>query len=513
MQEKATILIIDDNKENLEIFSRYLEQAGYAIRIANKSADVLKALLREKIDCVFLNYRMAQGAGLEILKKIKSGENSESIPPVILTGLNKEADALTGLGEGADDYLVQPSGPEIILARLKAILRNQYLSDSLAQLNKAASELKDLSIKDGLVGLYNRKYLLESLDMEISRAKRCKYNICCLMMDIDYYKLVNDNYGHAFGDFVLKEFASCMRSCFRESDVLARYGGDEFVVLMVDTDYATVFNVAERFRRYVERYDFRDKDTAVKITVSIGISSLMEDGGLNKDKFLYFADTACYEAKARGRNNTVLYKELAAEESMLDKAKAGEAEDKIYNIAEYSKKSYIDAIKNLIFAWEENNPALRDHSQNVLEYVRLITVGMGLAKNEVEVIENAASIHDLGMLLLSGPPDNEEALKRHPMITVHLLSKNKFMKLELPIVLYHHERYDGKGYPTGLESKHIPLGARIIRVADVYATIRSQRTESGQPLDTAEAIKRLESESGTQLDPEIVAVFVKALEK
>jgi len=511
MQEKASILIIDDNPDNLEMFSRHLNQTGYITRLANNAEKGLKILPAEKIDCVLLNYQLVKASGIELVKKIKSENGLEFIPAVILTCLDKEEDILAGLESGADDYITASSGPEMILTRVKAILRTKYLSDSLVQLNKAASELKDISVRDSLTGLYNRKYLLESLDMEISRAKRCKYNICCLMLDIDYYKLVNDNYGHAFGDFVLKEFGACIRACFRESDVLARYGGDEFIVLMVDTDYATVYNVAERFRRYIERYDFRDKETAVKITVSIGISSLLEDGDLNKDKFLYFADTACYEAKARGRNNSVAYRELA-DEASLDKAKLSEAEDKIYNVAEYSKKSYIEAIKNLIFAWEENNPKLRNHSESVLEYVRLITSQMGLPKNEVETIENAASIHDLGMLLINGPLDGE-MIKKHPILTVHLLSKNKFMKSELPIILYHHERYDGSGYPSGLEGRRIPLGARIIRAADAYATICSNRLQSNQPEDAKEAVKELLAESGTQLDPEIVAIFVKALKK
>lgn len=511
MQEKSAILIIDDDPRGLAAFSQRLNQAGYSVKSTNDVAKGLKLLLAEKIDCVLLNYRLAAESGLPLAKKIKSESALEFIPAIILTGLDREEDILDGLNSGADDYITASSSPEMALTRLKAILRTKYLRDSLAQLNKAASELKDISVRDSLTGLYNRKYLLETLDMEISRAKRCKYNICCLMLDIDYYKLVNDNYGHAFGDFVLKEFGACVKACFRESDVLARYGGDEFIVLMVDIDYAGVFNVAERFRRYIERYDFREGERSVKLTVSIGISSLLEDGDLNKDKFLYFADTACYEAKARGRNNSVAYKELA-EEASLDKVKLAETEDKMYSVAEYSKKSYIEAIKNLIFAWEENNPKLRNHTEGVLEYVRLITSRMGLPKNEVEVIENAASLHDLGMLLITDPLDAEMA-KKHPLLTVHLLSKNKFMRLELPIILYHHENFDGSGYPSSLEGKRIPLGARIIQVADTYAAICSEQLQGDKPQDTQEATRELAALSGSRLDPEIVAIFVKALEK
>jgi len=341
------------------------------------------------------------------------------------------------------------------------------------------------------------------------------------MIDIDYFKLVNDNHGHAFGDFVLKEFGECIKICSRESDVLARYGGDEFIVITIDTDYAVVLNIAERFRKYVEKHDFADKGISFKLTVSIGISSLLEDGVLNKDKFLSFADRACYEAKARGRNNSVTYRELV-DLAGSDKAGMLETENKIYNIAEYSKKSYIDSMKDLIFAWEERNPFTAKHSENVIKYVRLITAEMNLPKNEIEVIENAAAIHDLGKLLISEnilfkkdelTPQEWEIIKKHPTLAVNLLSNNRFMKMELPIILYHHEQYDGKGYPVGLAGKRIPLGSRIIRVADAYDSICSAQPQCGEAGVCKETINELLDGAGTQFDPEIVDIFLKALQK
>ena len=523
MKEKTNILIIDDNPDNFELFSRRLESAGYTARLANNGEDAFKTLFKEKIDCVLLNNRLSRMSSLEVVKRIKSDEELEFMPVIILFGLEKESDALAGLEAGADDYMIESSDEQLAMVKLKMVLQTKNLRDEFMRLNKMVSEFKSLSLEDSVTGLHNKRYFLECLDMEISRVKRCEYNICCAMIDIDYFKRLNDSYGHAFGDIILKKLGECLKASFRGSDVIARYGGDEFIVLMINTDYSIVFNIVERFRKYVEGYDFSDKGITVKLTISIGLSSFLEDGVFNKDSFLFFADKACYEAKARGRNNSVIYKELFGQIEPADKANLLAAEKKVYSVVENPKKSYMEGISNLIFSWEEKNSLLRGRSANVLKYVRLITEKMNLSKSEIEIIENAAIVHDLGKLLISESilfkkeelltPQEREIIRRHPVLTVNLLSKNIFMKMELPIVLYHHEHYDGKGYPLGVKGKYIPLGSRIIKVADVYENICSARLGGDKPLGLEEITKKMLDEAGKALDPEIVAVFLKVLNK
>jgi len=517
MADKANILIIDGTSENLQALGTHLSQAGFAVRLAVNEEEGFKILYKEKIDCILLNHHLSCSPGIEIVRKIRAEMSPELMPVIMLTGLENEEEILRGLEAGADDYLNKSNSVEIALTKIRAVLRTKELRDAVIQLNRATSQLKTISIKDSLTGLYNRGYLQESLEMEISRAKRCKYNICCLMIDIDDYKLVNDNYGHSFGDFVLKEFGAALRACFRESDVIARYGGDEFVVLTIDTDYSSVVAIAERFRKYIEKYEFNDQGVAAKITTSVGISSLLEDACLNKDKFFSFADSACYEAKAQGKNKSVCYRDLSGMAG-TEKKRLLAAENKIYTIAEYSKKSYVDSIKNLISAWEDKNPLASERSVKSLKYVKMIIAGLSLAKEESDAIENAAAIRDLGKLLISETispkksslnPQEEEMLRKHPLLTVNLLSKNKFMKSELPSVLYHHERYDGNGYPSGLEGKHIPLGARVIRVADAYVEILAGAGNRSKK----EINKELSERAGKELDPDIVSVFLKALQK
>ncbi|MFH0855805.1 MAG: diguanylate cyclase [Candidatus Omnitrophota bacterium] len=521
MKEKITILVIDDNPGSLEASIRRLDASGYLLMPVSSCQEALSILSGEQIDCVLLSSRLTQMPAVEAVKRIKSVASLKYTPVVMLAG-PKESDALFCLEAGADDYIIDSNSAQMALMKLKMVLRRKHLRDEVSRLNKMVPVLQSLSMEDSVTGLHNKRYFLECLNMEVFRVKRCEYNICCVMIDIDYFKQVNDGHGHAFGDFVLKKLGECLKANFRGSDVLARYGGDEFIVLMINTDYSVIFNIAERFRKYVEGIDFSDKGTTVKLTVSIGLSSFLEDGVFTKEDFLSFADKACYEAKARGRNNSVTCKELSGQAKPSDRENLLAVEKRVYSIVEYPKRSYIEAISDLISAWEENNSFLSGHSANVLKYVRLITREMNLPKNEIEIIENAAAVHDLGKLLIGESillknggltSGEQEIMRRHPALTVNLLSKNKFMKMELPIILYHHERYDGTGYPLGLEGKHIPLGSRIIKVADVYDDACSGRLGPDKPLAPGEVAKKLLDESGKAIDPEIADIFLKALKK
>lgn len=514
----SDILIIDDNPDRFEIFSRQLASGGYNVRLAAGIQKGFDVLFREKIDCILLNWQMPQTSVIEAIERIKSDAVLKFIPVVLLAGAEQERNIIVGLNAGAEDY-VSPSGSfELVIARIRAVLERKHLQGAVIQADKTIAQLKEESVKDSLTGLYNHKYFHEVLDVEISRAKRARYNICCCMVDIDCYKQINDNYGHSFGDFILKELSIQMKGCFRQADILVRYGGDEFAVLLADTDYAGAFSAAERFRGQIEAHNFEYLGIKIKLTVSIGISSFFEDELFDKDKFVSFADRALYEAKIRGRNNIVVYREFAAE-IFLNAPSLLQMEKRIYSVAEYTKKKYIDSLKILISSWERKRHWTRGHSLSVFKYARLITNETNLPKNEIEVIENAAMLHDLGKLLINEDilfrdkltQKESEIVKRHPALAVSLLSISGFMKKELPIILYHHECFDGKGYPTGLKGRCIPLGARIIAVADTYENIHSRRLSRQTAIRGI--IDELVDKAGTHFDPEIVEMFLKALHK
>lgn len=511
MDDKVNILLVEDSRGDSWIKTG-LEQADYTVRSVVSVQEAVEILSKERIDCILLDSQIPDCAG--VVKKLKL----DVIPVIMLVDLGKKEDVIIWLEAGADDYADKSVGIEIIFVRLKAVLRMKYLNGAFIQADRTIAELKDQSVKDSLTGLYNHKYFHEVLSTEISRATRGKYNICCCMIDIDYYKQINDNYGHACGDFMLKEVSTQIKECFRQSDILIRYGGDEFVALLIDTDYAGACSVAERLRSHIEAHNFGYLGISVKLTVSVGICSLFEDGFFDKDRFISSADRALYEAKLRGRNNIVIYRELVAG-IFLNTPSLLRMERRIYSIAEYAKKNYIDSLKILIFAWEKKRQYTRKHSLNVFKYVRLIINETNLPKNEIEVIENAAILHDLGKLLISEDilfkdkliQKEYEIIKKHPTLAISLLSRSGFMKRELPIILHHHERFDGQGYPVGFKGKCIPLGSRIIAVADAYVNFIS--FYRNKTVNYREIINNLLAGAGAQFDPEIVEIFLKALYK
>ncbi|MBI4649852.1 diguanylate cyclase [Candidatus Desantisbacteria bacterium] len=381
--------------------------------------------------------------------------------------------------------------------------------------------LKEISIRDSLTKLYNHGYFRDALTNEFSRAKRYGQNITCLMLDIDYFKKINDTYGHLFGDKVLVEIADCIKKCIRESDILARYGGEEFSILLIESDYGKALIISEKIRTYIESREFKDADISAKLTVSIGLSSLFEDGVKDKDKLLGFSDLALYSAKMAGRNNIVMYKNIK-NIAVMEEMKIKHLEDKIFEVEEPSTQSYLESIRMLISAYEKKDPYMREHSLNVFRYVLMIADEMHLQKNETAIIGNAAILHDLGKITI---PDeiifkkeelSEEeysTIKQHPVIAFNILRKTTYVRHELDIILHHHEWFDGKGYPIGLKGKLIPLGARIIAVADSYDAMKSFRTYRNNTITQESILITLAEKAGTQFDPEVVYAFFNSLDK
>lgn len=529
--KKETVLIIDDNPDDIRLFSRYLKQAGFEVEMASNVTEGFEAALKKDISCMLVDYQMPGMNGIDMLRKKKEDQRMKFIPVIMLTGLEQEHHILEGLSAGADDYLGKSNSPEIIIARINTVLRVKKMRDeiksaseaktkALEQLDKVVNELREISIRDSLTMLYNHGYFFKILDKEFQRAIRHKQNISCLMIDIDFFKKINDHYGHLFGDKVLAEIADSLKNNIRDIDFLARYGGEEFAILLYNEDYKGAFLVARKLKDVIEERVFEGENFFVKLTISIGVSSMFEDSILKKDEFLNSADAALYAAKMQGRNTVVMYRDIV-DKNYLENSRQKELEDKILGINDISKQSYVEAIKTLIIAFEERDISTREHSINVLRYSNMVAKEMKLPENEIQIICNAAILHDLGKIAISDTiilkngrlTENEyEIIKRHPVIGVNILKGGNYVRRELDIILHHHERYDGNGYPNKLKGNSIPLGARIMAVADSYDAMRAVRPyRNSMPME--KILDELVNNSGTQFDPEIVHVFINCLQK
>ena len=297
------ILVVDDNPDNVEIVSARLRSVGYEVVPASDGESALDEVRRQPPDLILLDVMLPGINGYEVAKVVKEAEDLPFIPIILVTARDSTQDKVAGLDAGADDYLPKPINFPELEARVRSMLRIKRLQDELEEKNR---ELERLSISDGLTGLYNHKHIHQELWEEFERVQRTAEPLAVAMMDLDHFKKVNDTYGHQAGDAVLREFARILRDTAREIDKLGRYGGEEFMAILPesDLDAATVF--AERVREAVETHPFDVGLTApIRLTLSAGIATYPNTNIENPDLLVDWADRALYAAKKGGRNRVV----------------------------------------------------------------------------------------------------------------------------------------------------------------------------------------------------------------
>jgi two-component system cell cycle response regulator len=302
---KAHILYIEDSKTQGTITKDFLEKTGYAVTWVLDGASAIRSAMAEPFDVVLLDRVLPDMDGNEVCKRLKHNQDTKGIPIIMVTSKNSTTDKVQGLESGADDYLSKPYEEVELNARVYAALRTKRLQDDLKQKNE---EMKDmlarveaLSITDPLTGLFNRRRFEDILETEFKKALRYQTPLSCLMIDIDLFKTVNDTFGHAAGDVVIRETAQIITKSIRNVDTACRWGGEEFVVLAPMTTKAFAIQPARRIWKTVSDRAFSALGDC-KITVSIGIADVSGSGIDATDKLIQAADMALYEAKKNGRN-------------------------------------------------------------------------------------------------------------------------------------------------------------------------------------------------------------------
>jgi two-component system, cell cycle response regulator len=300
-------LVVDDDPANIRLVQETLEGHGYLIDTAADGVQALEKVRAQAPDLLILDVMMPKMNGLEVCRIVKS-MSADSFIPIILVTVQGDIDSkVTGLKLGADDYLAKPYNPLELRARVSSMLRIKSLQDKI---NSKRRDLEALSVTDDLTGLYNHRALQHRLKDEFLRAQRYNEPLSVLMIDVDHFKQVNDKHGHLFGDFVLGELAKTFLKCVREIDIVARYGGDEFVIILPQTHFSGSLTVADRIWRSVSANDFNQDKVSAKSTVSIGISFFPNKNVATVEQLVAFADQALYQAKREGRNRICLHQHL-----------------------------------------------------------------------------------------------------------------------------------------------------------------------------------------------------------
>ena len=290
MTNKSTVLIVDDEPANIQVLANCLKDQ-YLVKVSTSGEQCLAlAADDQKPDLILLDIEMPEMDGYEICRQLKNNPGTAGIPVIFVTGKGDENAEELGLLLGAVDYITKPIRPAIVAARVSTHV----------ELKQQRDQLEKLAMKDQLTDVYNRHYLLEVANHKVARAMRHKHPLSLLMIDVDHFKNVNDSYGHPKGDEILKAVSQLLIEQTRKEDVVARFGGEEFVILMDHCGQPEVGEKAENLRQLVESLN----PGGINVTVSIGLAEL-NPGEESFSGLLKRADTAVYAAKDQGRNQVV----------------------------------------------------------------------------------------------------------------------------------------------------------------------------------------------------------------
>ncbi len=308
---QGTILVVDDQPANLKVLLSFLKEHRFGIRIAESGERALEVLKTFIPDIILLDVMMPGIDGFETCHLIKEQEETAEIPIIFISALDAIEDKISGFEAGGVDYITKPFQRIEVLTRINTHLRlrrkEQELIKALDEVVKQQKIFKQLSITDELTGLYNRRHLNTILSQEFQRSLRHDNDLSCLMLDLDHFKQVNDQYGHDFGDIVLKTFSLIIQDVIRSSDYAFRFGGEEFLILLPETNIEGAMQVGEKIRLRMTQEIISSGDIQTTVKVSIGIASMRHHNPENCGRLLTLADKVLYSAKEGGRNQVRVY--------------------------------------------------------------------------------------------------------------------------------------------------------------------------------------------------------------
>jgi diguanylate cyclase (GGDEF)-like protein len=313
---KLRVLLVDDDRSMLLLLKTMLANAGHIVETARNGVEALQMVEKFEPQLIISDWMMPEMDGVTFCRKLRENPKWRNIYVFIVTAQESTEKLIEAFEAGVDDYLTKPINSRVLGARLRAGQRVIQLQEELEydreQLRHFAEELassnhrlQQLAMTDALTGLPNRRYAIDRLEQEWGLSRRVQRPVACMLIDVDRFKSINDTFGHKVGDEVLKHVVSALRNSARKQDVICRLGGEEFLVICPDTNGEQAWQHAERLRQNVEKMRMHTHGREIHMTISIGVSSSIEERVENPDLLMQVADRRMYAAKSAGRNRTV----------------------------------------------------------------------------------------------------------------------------------------------------------------------------------------------------------------
>jgi diguanylate cyclase (GGDEF)-like protein len=386
------------------------------------------------------------------------------------------------------------------------------------------------AVTDAVTGLPNHRAVMSRLEEEVSHCQRTNDTCAVLFIDLDHFKRINDTWGHRAGDAILREIAGRLRAFLRLEDFVGRYGGEEFAIVLIGANGKSAHHAAERLRETIasESCMWLAEDTQlavpIVVTCSIGIA-VYSLHGITREELVENADRAMYKAKHSGRNcvrsadvndNIPLLARTKNHDELASSQRSGN------DLLPGSHNTTIQTVQALTAAASVHDWGTDEHAHRIILLAEATARVLKQPEEELHVLRLAAMLHDIGkigipdaILHKPGPLTNEEwiVMRQHPEMGRQILEQTGGVFQHLAsIVVAHHERWDGHGYPRGLAAEAIPITARILSVVDAYDAMISRRSYR-EPLSVAEARAELQHYAGSQFDPRVVTAFLQVLDE
>ena len=509
VEPQIDVCIVGDDSDQRRLLARQVQSSGYSLADAVDGEQGLALIRKHRPRVVLCDLLMPKLNGIDLCRQLR-GDADVAGPYIIMlsacSDLRSKTDALAA---GADDYMVKPYDINELGARLSNGMRISRLQE----------RLRLAAITDGLTGLANYSEFRETLGREFTRTRRYGGMVSLLMLDIDHFKAVNDAYGHEVGNTLLQHVAKSMQRLVRETDFVARYGGEEFAVVLPQTALDDAARLAERMRQTLAVGVRLQSLPELTITASIGVACSNDPRAHSVGDLVNLADGALYVAKHGGRNR-VIRADTLSEPTPAPGIRADDVErlrKQVVSLSMQAKEMCLQTVWAFVQAIEARDPYAAHHSRNVTQYATDMASAAGWSVGQRQALANAAMLHELGkigvpdqLLRERGPlsPVDSALLRQVPTLTCKVLEPLRMFESEIIIIRYMRERWDGAGYPYGLAGANIPIGSRLLAVAETIDALTNDRPHRpSRTLD--EAIKTIQDESGKQFDPHFAELLAR----
>lgn len=509
---EINVLIVADDIDQQKLLERILQRANLRSTSVCDYNNIKNAAQNIQPSVILCDYDLPGMGGVELCQSLR---NSEELADtyIIVMSAGGTHNLTVALDAGADDYLSKPFNHQEVVSRVRVGLR----------IWKMHKQLRRAALTDGLTGLYNHDQFNLVLDAELDRSRRYGHPLTIMMLDIDFFKAINDTYGHLAGNSTLEKVALILQDAVRTMDTVARFGGDEFAILFPEASAKEAINIGQRIRETLKESIHVDEHRQHITTISIGVADSMDADTMNGSSIIDLADRALYLAKRKGRDQIATASDL--EEShelnaMIERDDVEWMRRRIAVLSTQAKDVYMQSIASLLQVLDEKDPYTARHSLNTAFYAQELAEQMHFNHTVVNAVYNAALLHDIGKV---GVPDRilmkrstltpleRTVFEQVPLISTRIVNHLRILESEIQIIRHQREYFDGTGIPNGLKGQQIPIGSRILLVADAFDAMTTERVyRKARSID--ESLVELQDYSSKQFDPEVVSALCVLLQ-